>query len=127
MQNKKSSVLRNVAIVLLVAGALVYLVIYALRPIAKVARVTHDIAVMQVPASVDVFAEYQMDLKSEAAGRILKDDLPIGRHVSEGDFLAQIDTADLDLEIDKAKVDIDALKRRKEIGSTSKTTLENAQ
>jgi RND family efflux transporter MFP subunit len=47
--------------------------------------------------------------------------------VKEGDVLAQLDTTDLDIEIDRDEIDLDTLRKRIAVGSSSEIDLENAR
>ncbi len=107
----------RLAIVAVVLVAAVFGVSYFLRPIAQVAPAIKDKAVHTVPGSIDVVAEVH-ELKSEVNGRVISSALDLGKHVAKGDVLAQIDTGDVDLEIEKIKNDIVAARRKVEIGST---------
>ncbi len=98
-----------------------------LRPTAKVAKVTEGQAVDLVPGSVTVQAEYQMELKSEIGGRVIKSDLDPGKLFPAGAFLVQIDPTDLQLEIDQLQSDFDAAKKRIAVGSAIKLDLETAR
>lgn len=93
-----------------------------LQPEAPVARVQSGTAEHAVPGSVTVQAEYAMDLRSEIAGRVLESRLDPGLAVKAGAVLMQIDPKDIELEIEKAQSDLEAAKRRREVGTA--TTLE---
>lgn len=112
-------------LVLLAAGAAVAL--YFSRPVAAVAPVTRGRAINAVPGSVTVFAEYQMDLKSEIGGRVLRSALDDGLSVKEGDFLVQLDTGDLDLEIERIESEYAAHKARLAVGTSTKLELQTAR
>ena len=112
---------------LLVFSVLVGGWIYSSRPVAKVVRVVRGQAVDAVPGSVIVDAEYQMDIKSEVGGRIIKSALAVGDHVKDGDFLVQLDTGDLKLDIEKTKSDYEALKNRIAVGSQIQLQLDSAR
>jgi len=99
----------------------------ALRPVVRVVAVKRDKAVNAVPGSIVVLAEYEMDLKGEFPGRIVRSELDPGNHVKKGDFLVQIDTSELQLQIEKTESDLDALKKRVAIGSQIEIDLENAR
>jgi multidrug efflux pump subunit AcrA (membrane-fusion protein) len=114
-----------VAMAILAAAGLA--LIYALRSVATVAIVYRSKAVDSVPGSVTVQAEYEMDLKSEYPGRIVRSELEPGKPVKTGDFLVQIDTSKLELEIEKTVSDLDAQKKRVAIGSPFEIDLENAR
>jgi RND family efflux transporter MFP subunit len=127
MPNKSFSFRVKFVSALFVLIALVGGWLYFNRPVAKVVRVVRGTAVDAVPGSVIVDAEYQMDLKSEVGGRIIKSDLDNGKHVTEGEFLVQLDTGDLKLDIEKTQSDYDALKHRIAVGSQIQLELDSAR
>lgn len=98
-----------------------------LKPVAKVATVAAGPAVSAVPGSVTVYAEYEMQLKSEAGGRVKSSELDPGKKVTAGTVLVQIETADLALEISRIESDYEAAKQRVAIGSSIKLELESAR
>lgn len=97
-----------------------------LKPVARVATVTSGTATKAVAGSVTVQAEFIMELKSEVPGRIVKSDLDLGAKVAAGTVLAQIDTGDLLLDIEKTQSDYEAAKARIAVGSAIKLDLETA-
>lgn len=106
----------------------------ALRPVARVVAVAPGQAVNSVPGSVLVAATRISQLTSEIGGRIQKTELDPGKVVREGEVLVQIDTGDIDLEIEKIQIDLDALKKTVAAGSaitfeyeTAEENLENAE
>jgi RND family efflux transporter MFP subunit len=101
--------------------------IYFARPVALVAPVAADRAVNAVPGSVTVEAEYQIDLKSETAGRVVTSELHDGKSFKKGDFLAQVDTGDLELEIEELRHQYEAHKSRVAVGSALKLDLATAR
>jgi RND family efflux transporter MFP subunit len=124
----------SVKLVLAAVGAvlLVVAVVFLTRPVAQVAIVKRDKAVNAKPGSVTVMAEYQMELKSEVGGRLIRSELDPGKLVRQGDFLAQIDTGDLQLEVEHVQSEYEAAKQRIAIGSqialdlaTARDNLEN--
>jgi RND family efflux transporter MFP subunit len=121
----------RLALRLLLATAIVaaagLVLTYALRSVATVAIVYRGPAVDSVPGSVTVQAEYEMDLKSEYPGRIVRSELEPGKPVKTGDFLVQIDTSKLELDIEKTANDLDAQKKKVAIGSSLEGDLENAR
>ena len=104
-----------------------YVFFYAMRSVAVVAVVTSGRAINAVPGSVEVKAEYAMELKSEVGGRIISSDLDPGKKVFKGDVLVQIDTGDIDLEIERIKNEITAAKRKVELGSTLRADYKNME
>ena len=110
-----------------ILGAAGFALFYALRPVARVVAVKRDKAINAVPGSLVVLAEYEMDLKGEFAGRIIRSELDPGKHVKQDDFLVQIDTSELQLQIEKTGIDLEAQKKRVAIGSQIEIDLENAR
>jgi len=126
MANKSSFGLKFGAVLLvLIAGAA--LVLVSLRPVAKIVLVAQGRAVNAVPGSVLVAAGRTSQVTSELGGRILRSDLEPGKIVKEGDVLAQIDPGDVDLVIEKIKIDLEATQKRVAAGSPIQFELESAQ
>lgn len=119
--------LAKLALVLALLAALVVGGLHFTRPVASVVAVARGRAINAVPGSVTVFAEYQMELKSEIGGRIIRSVLTEGLEVKEGDFLAQIDPGDLDLEIERIESEYAAHKARLAVGSSIKIELATAR
>lgn len=118
---------RGVRILLIAVPLLLFLYwyFYGMRPVAVVAVVAPGRAIHAVPGSVEVKAEYAMELKSEVGGRIVTSELDPGKKVFKGDMLVQIDTGDIDLEIDRIQSEIKAARRKVELGSTMKADVDN--
>jgi RND family efflux transporter MFP subunit len=116
----------------LVAGAvvatlLILAILFLTRSVAQVALVKRGLAPNSKPGSVTVQAEYEMDLKSEVGGRLIRSELDPGKTVKAGAFLAQIDTGDLQLEIEHIASEYEAAKQRIAIGSQIALELANAR
>jgi RND family efflux transporter MFP subunit len=126
MASKKTLLVRLVLALALVGGA-VWTLVYFSRPVALVDAARPGRAVNAVPGSVTVHAEKSMPIKTEASGRVLRSELDPGRTVKQGDFLVALDPADLELEIQRIENDLEAHKRRMEVGSSLKIELENAR
>ncbi len=103
-----------VGVALAVAG---YVYFIALRPLAVVAPAVKGRAINAVPGSVEVKAEYEMQLKSEVGGRIIVSLLEPGLPVRKNDVLVQLDPGDVDLDIERIKSEIVAARRKVELGS----------
>ncbi len=108
--------------VLALAG---WLVSYLLRPVALVATASRGTAVRAVPGTVEVKAEFANELKSEVGGRVADSLLDIGKRVFRGDILVQLDTGDVDLEIERIQNEIIAARRKVELGSTLRADVLN--
>lgn len=115
-----------VAAALVIGALLLYLVSYVLRPVAEVQAAMRGPAVQSVQGTVTVFAEYQMELKSAVGGRVLTSVLDVGKRVGRGDVLVQLDTGDLDLEIERIRNEITAARRKVELGSTLRPEVLNS-
>jgi RND family efflux transporter MFP subunit len=118
--------MKKIIIAAAVVVAIVLTLVSLLKPTARVSVITKGLAVQAVPGSVTVQAEFQMEIKSETSGRVSKSDLDPGQKVAAGAVLVQIDTGDLELEIQQIQADYDAAKRRVAVGSAIKLELENA-
>jgi RND family efflux transporter MFP subunit len=123
----KSSLGLKLGVGLLVLIALIVGLLATLRPVAKVALVTRGKAVNSVPGSVVVTAGRISQLTSEIGGRIEKSELEPGNVVKEGDVLVQIDAGDIDLVIEKIKIDLEATRKRVAAGSAIQFEYETAQ
>lgn len=97
----------------LVAALAVGVIMY-LRPTAQVEAVVSGMAIDAKPGSVAVQEEYAEDMKSEVAGRVLRDGykLKVGAHVKEGDLLVHLDTTDVQIEITQAQNNYNSQKQR---------------
>jgi RND family efflux transporter MFP subunit len=104
-----------------------FLAIKLSRPEALVAFVKRGTAVSALPATVAVRADYSMEIRSEAGGRVIGSSLVLGRRVKAGELLLKIDDTDLKLELERVTNDYNAALKRREIGSATKLDLETAQ
>jgi RND family efflux transporter MFP subunit len=73
--------------------------------------------------------KYSMDMKSEVAGRVLKDgyNLEVGDTVKEGDILVHIDTTDVQIEIALAQNNYNSAKQRAELPSALTYQIDSAK
>jgi RND family efflux transporter MFP subunit len=115
---------RIIAIAVVIA-AVAYVYAIALRPVATVMQVVRGRAVNSVPGSVEVKAEAVLAIKSEVGGRIVSSSLNAGRSVSKDEVLLELDTGDIDIEIERIGNDLVAARRRFEVGSTLRAEVEN--
>ena len=115
----------------LIAGVALVVVLFVVftlfKPVAQVSEVAKGLAVNAVSGNVTVQAEFQMELKSELGGRIIKSELDPGKVVKTGMVLVQIDPGDLQLSLEKTQTDLEAAKEKVSVGSSIKLELENAQ
>lgn len=126
-QNSSRTWIVRAALAAVIVLALIWGVSFLLRPVALVAPAVRGKAVNNVTGTVEVKAEYANELKSEVAGRVLDSALDVGRRVFRGDVLVQLDTGDIDLEIERIKNEIVAAKRKVEVGSTLRPEVLNAR
>ncbi len=114
-----------VLVLLIAAGAFVYLNGSGKEAVTRAAW--KGKAVRAVPGSIIVTAEYEMNLKSEVGGRVVASELDPGAAFSAFDFLVQIDSSDLELEIERIENDYKAVKAKIEVGSAIELDLATAK
>ena len=115
------------ALVVLIVG-LAFLRNY-LKPVAKVETVFSGDSVNAAPGSIAVKEEYSMEMKSAIAGRVLSKNfgLEVGNKIKEGDTLVQLDTGDVDIEINEAKNILNSAQQKIAVGSATTYQLESAK
>jgi RND family efflux transporter MFP subunit len=125
----KSNFLVKTVIAVAAIAAIAYGTTRYLRPIARVETVVSGQAVDAKPGSVTVKEEYTEQMKSEIAGRVLNKGfkLDAGLKVKQGDILVQLDTGDIDIEIQQAKNEYESSKQRIAVGSSATFELESAE
>lgn len=114
-----------ILLILVAAGAAAY--VFSNRPTAVVRAAWRGKAVQAVPGSIAVRAEYEMDLKSEVGGRVVASELDPGQAYAAAEFLVQIDSGDLELEIEQIETQLLAAKATIEVGSAVVLELETAK
>jgi RND family efflux transporter MFP subunit len=116
-------------VVLAILGAGAYAFLLYSRPTALVETVVSGEAVDAKPGSVTVKEEYSMQMKSQIAGRVLGKDyhLDPGMKIKEGEILVQLDTGDVDIEIEQARNAFASAKSKIAVGSANKYPLESAK
>jgi RND family efflux transporter MFP subunit len=114
-----------VVLALLIGG--VFVGLRFLRPVVSVGSAWVDTAVRAIPGTVTVRAKQETQLKSDVGGRVAETFLEIGRKVSEGEVLVVINTDDIEIEINRLRNELDALRRKIEVGSQTRYTLIDAQ
>lgn len=125
---KKLFVPIAVAVVVLLVAALA-IGLFLATPVAKVEEVITGTAIDAKPGSLTVKEEYSMQMKSEIAGRVLKDGyrLEPGLEVNEGDILVKLDTSSVEIAIDQAKSNLKAAEQKLTMDSAYKSQIETAQ
>jgi RND family efflux transporter MFP subunit len=124
----KSSFVLKLVLVLAVLAAAAAAGTYFLRPVAKVVTVTKGPAINAVSGSVVVQAEGgSRSLTADVGGRIIWcDPLDPNKEAKKGDKIVQLDTRDIDLDIDHYQIDLDAAKKKFAAGSTFKLAYDAA-
>lgn len=120
----KISTVFKILIPIVVLAAMGVFVFTRSIPTAIVAETQRGLAVNAVPGTVNVLAEKEMYIRGEHGGRIIKSNLVTGGIVSAGDVLIQLDTGDIDLEIEKAENELDGAKQNMEIQSPLELSLQ---
>lgn len=98
-----------------------------MRPVVTVDAAWIDVAVNAIPGTVTVRSKQETQVKSEVGGRVAETFLEIGKKVNEGDVLVQIDTGDIEIELNRLKNELEAIGRKIEIGSQIRYSLIDAQ
>ena len=113
MANKSGFGLKLLGVLVLLVGA-AYAGIYFLRPVARVVVVRSGGAINAVPGSVVVRVEGgARSLTGDVGGRILwSEPLDPNRKVKQGEPLVKLDTRDIDLNIERAQIDLDAARKK---------------
>jgi len=114
-----------IVVVLLAVGAFIYLTGSKSDAITRAAW--RGKAVRAVPGSIIVTAEFEMSLKSEVGGRVVASELDPGAAFGTFDFLVQIDSSDLELEIERIENDYEATRAKIEVGSAIELDLATAK
>jgi RND family efflux transporter MFP subunit len=124
-----SNFLLKAIVALAALAAIAYGVAQYLKPTARVETVVSGQAVDAKPGSVTVKEEYTMQMKAAIGGRILSKDykLDTGLKIKEGDILVQLDTGDVDIEIQQAQNELESSKAKIAVGSANKYALESAE
>ncbi len=123
----KAGTVFKIIIPLAVAGAIGYYILQSSIPTAIVSKATRSTAVNAVPGTVAVIAEKEMLIKGEHGGRVAISNLEKGGIVSSGDILIQLDTGDIDLDLEKAENEYRQAERNIEIRSPLQLQLESSK
>lgn len=94
------------AAVALAAGA--FYLISSLKPSVEVATVVRSVAVQSVPGTIEVMAAKEMSIRGDLQGRVKESRLELGATVSEGDLLVSLDLGDLEIQMEKVLLEIEA-------------------
>ena len=98
-----------------------------MRPFVTVDTAWIDTAVDAIPGTVTVRSKQETQLKSDVGGRVAETFREIGKKVEEGEVLVRIDTGDIEIELDRLGKELDAIKRKIEVGSQIRYSLIDAQ
>lgn len=110
-----------------VLAAITFLVGLIFRQEAATVLVRQGIAVNAVPATVSVRAEYSLEVRTDFGGRIVETFIEEGQRVKAGEVLAQMDTADLLLEITRLKINLKTAEQKQELGSPRRYEVMDAE
>lgn len=106
--------------------AIIFLVVRQnLRPEAFVVEASRGVAIDAVPGSVTVSPAFDLTIKTEVGGRMLRSDMTLGGLVAEGDFLFEIDPTDLKLQYETFKAEYDAFRASLEKRLADEVALNN--
>jgi len=104
-------------VVAVLLGAGTYFV-HSLKPVALIAKTKRHVAVRSVPGTVEVIAEKEMLVRGDLQGRVVESNLELGATVHEGDVLVSLDLGDLEIRIERVKIEMEAARLILEQGST---------
>ncbi len=110
-----------VVVAVLVGGALYF--VGSMKPVATIAKTKRHVAVRSVPGTLQVVAEREMDVRSDLSGRVIESKLELGAKVKEGDVLISLDLGDLELSIEKLRIEMEAANLILEQGSNRQFSL----
>lgn len=110
-----------------VLAALTFLAGFLFRQEAATIQVRQGTAVNAVPATVSVRAEYSLEVRTDFGGRIAETFLEEGRRVKAGEVLAQMDTADLLLEMERLKIKLKTAEQKQALGSPKRYEVADAE
>lgn len=120
----------QILILAAVIGGAAYFFIQSAQIEAVVEPVRVDLAVDAVSANVSIFSATELILKSEAKGRVVKTITPPNSGpfpVMKGDVVVQLDTVDIEREIELVRIRLDAAERRLAAGSTLDAPIADAR
>lgn len=113
--------------VAVVIAAASWFLVHMIRQEAVVVAAFRGRAINAVPGNVTVLAGRSLDVRAEVGGRVIKSHMELSDSVEQGGLLLEIDPTDLDLEIEQLRTDLDAARKRVEIGSATAFELINAK
>ena len=119
--------MKKIVLLLIVIAAAVVAFMVSSRPEAVARAAWQGKAVQAVPGSVTVLAEFEMDLKSAVGGRVIRSALDPGASFKQGAILVQIDSSDLELEIERIEGEFEAAQERIAVGSSIALDLASAE
>jgi RND family efflux transporter MFP subunit len=122
-----SKILVRTFIVLLVLAAVAWGALFLLRPVAVTQAAWRGTAPKAVSGTLSVRAERTALLVAEIGGRIKESRLELGQTVAAGDVLIEIDSATLQVDIKQTQADMEATRKRLEIGSARLFELKTAE
>lgn len=123
-------ILIRIFLLLAVIAAVVFVATNQLKPEAVVVPVSRGMALDAVPGSVRVYASTETEVKAELTGRVtaaitVPNSGPVP--VAKGDIIVQLDTETIELDIERAKIQLDAAQKRLASGSAFDASIEDAK
>lgn len=125
-QPAKSRLALRVTLVLAVLVAAGAAILYFLRPTARVVAVERGHATDARPGSIEVVPEYDLAIKTEVPGRVVASAIEVGKEFKDGDVLAQLDTGNIDIDLEKSQNAYDTHKAQYAVGSQIQLELDSA-
>ncbi len=125
MKFRKSFIIAG--LILLIAAGGAYAWLHYSKPVAGTGPVRRGEAMKIVPANVLITESFTMDIKSEQGGRILGSNVRLGQIVKAGEVLYQIDTRDLELDIERTRSEYDSFVKSVQLGSPKRFAIAAAE
>ena len=123
----KSRLALKVVLILAVLIAAGWAAVSYLRPVARVVAVESGHATDARPGSIEVVPEYDLAIKTEVPGRVVTCAIEVGKEFKEGDVLAQLDTGNIDIDLEKSQNAYDTHKAQYAVGSQIQLELDTAE
>jgi len=96
------------------------------RPTARVVAIERGHATDGRPGSIEVVPQYDLEIKTEVPGRVSSSATEVGKTFKEGEVLAQLNTGDIDITLEKDQNAYDSHKAQYAVGSQIALELETA-
>jgi RND family efflux transporter MFP subunit len=122
--------MKTVLILLLLAVAAFFggrALLPELTPEVLVAEVTRETAQNLVSGNVEVFANIDIQIKTDMAGFVTEFPVKIGQDVAVGEVIARLESKDIALNLEQRRIQLDAARKRLDLPYAQELDLENVK